>query len=102
MTEQVDGNVRWENQDGPRRYYCSHCDGYLGDDDNYFSRLSYYEGPVSLAGPQVFQNSSVYVDAHVIFSQYCCPHCDTAFLTQVVPVSDNHYRSRRKSKVLRP
>lgn len=92
MTGQVDGNVRWEERDGRIAYFCAHCQHLLAEGEDYFPRLAYYEGPSSLAGPQVASNSQHYVDDNVLFGQYCCPHCFTAYQTQVVPERDRGYR----------
>jgi len=46
------------------------------------------EGKPEEAGPQIFAEPWRYVDAKVVFRQYCCPGCATAFMTQVVP--ENH------------
>jgi N-methylhydantoinase B len=65
---------------------CSHCRQELeGTPDDYLTHLPHYEGPVTEAGPQVFPDSAVYIDAEVVFRQYYCPGCYTAFRTEVVP-----------------
>lgn len=73
---------------------CAHCTHALeGGPTDYVSRLPHYESTVDAAGPQVFAGSRVFVDADVIFRQYICPGCATAFLTEVVPVGRDHVAS---------
>ncbi|MGC8917748.1 hypothetical protein AB7952_00285 [Streptomyces sp. PG2] len=38
------------------------------------------------AGPHIWHDPSVYVDADVVFRQLCCPGCLTAVHSRVVPV----------------
>jgi N-methylhydantoinase B len=89
------GAVRWNDnlaesvRDGHRVLQCRHC-GYEishGGED-YESRLAMVEGKPEEAGPQVCAEPWRYIDAKVVFRQYCCPGCATAFVTQVVP--ENH------------
>ena len=49
--------------------------------------LALYEGPPAEAGPQIIANPADYVDAPVVFRQYCCPSCWTALYSAVVPAS---------------
>jgi N-methylhydantoinase B len=44
-----------------------------------------YEGPSTEAGPQTIADPADYVDAPVVFRQYCCPSCWTALYSAVVP-----------------
>ncbi|MDQ3476100.1 MAG: hypothetical protein M3492_07150 [Actinomycetota bacterium] len=70
---------------------CAHCAHALeGGPTDYVARLPRYESPVSAAGPQVYAESRVFVDTDVVFRQYICPGCSTAFLTEVVPVGKDH------------
>ena len=65
---------------------CTHCGQILeGDVSDYLSHLPRYEGPVTDVGPQVFPDTSVFIDAEILFRQYYCPGCYTAFHTEVVP-----------------
>ncbi len=90
MAIRVDENVSYVEERGKRKALCAHCSHVLSEDSqNYIDNLASYEGPVSMAGPQVFPDASVYVDAKVVFRQYCCPNCFTAFFTEVVPASDD-------------
>lgn len=89
MDMRIDGNVRYMEKDGERKVVCAYCSYAISKDGrNYVDDLACYEGPVSMAGPQVFSDASVYVDAETIFLQYCCPNCFTAFFTEVVPKGD--------------
>jgi N-methylhydantoinase B len=47
--------------------------------------LAVYEGPPTDAGPQIIATASDYIDATVVFRQYCCPICWTAISSSVVP-----------------
>lgn len=62
---------------------CRHCGQVLGTDGDL--SLALYEGPSTDAGPQITANPSDYVDAPVVFRQYCCPGCWTAVYSAVVP-----------------
>lgn len=89
MIKLIDDNVGYVGEGGERKVACNHCSHVLSEDGrDYFEGLARYEGPVSMAGPQVEPDSFVYVDAKVVFRQYCCPNCFTAFYTEVVPVED--------------
>ena len=68
---------------------CVHCDNALdGGPQDYLTRLPYYETGVAAAGPHIGTDSRAFVDADVVFRQYICPHCATAFHTEVVPLGD--------------
>ncbi|MDT7619033.1 MAG: N-methylhydantoinase [Pseudonocardiales bacterium] len=62
---------------------CRHCGERLGEADTL--RLALYEGPPTDAGPQILADPTDYVDAPVVFRQYCCPGCWTAVYSAVVP-----------------
>jgi N-methylhydantoinase B len=81
--KRVDGNVRLKD-DGT--LICAHCQCALaGTQADYLSLLPIHEGPPAEAGPHIFANPAVYVDAEVVFRQSYCPGCYTAFQTEVVP-----------------
>jgi N-methylhydantoinase B len=63
---------------------CAHCGQVLGRTDGALA-LALYEGPSRDAGPQITSDPSSYVDAEVVFRQYCCPGCHTALYSAVVP-----------------
>lgn len=89
MVKRIDDNVGYVEEGGERKVVCNHCSHVLSENGrDYRESLARYEGPVSMAGPQVEPDSSVYIDAKVVFRQYCCPNCFTAFITEVVPVDD--------------
>jgi len=70
---------------------CAHCDQPLeGGPTDYVSRLPYYETTADAAGPHIWTDSRAFVDADVVFRQYICPQCATAFHTEVVPVGDSY------------
>ena len=62
---------------------CGHCGQGLGEVERLGVAL--YEGPPTDAGPQILANAADYVDAPVVFRQYCCPSCWTAIYSAVVP-----------------
>ena len=81
--ERVDGNVRLKD-DGTLT--CVHCEGALeGTPADYLAFLPLHEGRPAEAGPHIFADPAIYVDAEVVFRQYYCPGCFTAFQTEVVP-----------------
>ncbi|MFE5474105.1 hydantoinase B/oxoprolinase family protein [Nocardia sp. NPDC056541] len=64
---------------------CAHCGQLLGDSKSGKLALARFEGPSSVAGPQVTSDPAVYVDTEVVFRQQCCPGCWTAVYSGVVP-----------------
>ncbi|SFO36055.1 MULTISPECIES: hydantoinase B/oxoprolinase family protein [Actinomadura] len=65
---------------------CAHCGHRLGDRRHGPAMaLARYDGPPEDAGPQVTARAADYVDAPVVFRQYCCPNCWTAIYSSVVP-----------------
>jgi N-methylhydantoinase B len=62
---------------------CGHCGQALGEVERLGVAL--YEGPPTDAGPQILADAADYVDAPVVFRQYCCPSCWTAIYSAVVP-----------------
>jgi len=65
--------------------YCGRSICAAGGD--YLDNLAVIEGPPSEAGPQIFARPDLFVDERIVFRQYCCPGCFTAFATEVVPES---------------
>jgi N-methylhydantoinase B len=59
--------------------------------------LARRDSPPTEAGPHIWGDPSVYVDAQVVFRQLFCPSCLTALYSRVVPVDhplpDDDYRS---------
>jgi N-methylhydantoinase B len=67
---------------------CRHCAEILGGTAaDAELALAIHEGPSTEAGPQIIANPADYVDAPVVFRQYCCPSCWTALYSAVVPAS---------------
>jgi N-methylhydantoinase B len=67
---------------------CQHCAEILGGaDPGDTLALGVYEGPPAEAGPQIIADPADYVDAPIVFRQYCCPSCWTALYSAVVPAS---------------
>ena len=67
---------------------CAHC-GYELVDPRTGTALNvaFFEGPTSLAGPQVTADPQQYVDDEVVFRQLTCPGCHTAIYSGVVPAA---------------
>jgi len=67
---------------------CRHCGEILGGSgpDDALA-LAVYEGSPAEAGPQIIADPADYVDAPIVFRQYCCPSCWTALYSAVVPAS---------------
>jgi len=64
---------------------CAHCSSALdGDAQTVLDLLPRREGPASAAGPHICADPSAYIDAEVVFRQYYCPSCWTAFHSEVV------------------
>ena len=81
-----DNLVQAPAADGRTIVACRHCAEVLsGADPGDTLSLAVYEGPSSDAGPQIIANPADYVDAPVVFRQYCCPSCWTALYSAVVP-----------------
>jgi N-methylhydantoinase B len=65
---------------------CAHCGQRLGDPRASATlALARYDGPSTVAGPQVTSDPAAYVDDPVVFRQYCCPTCWTAVYSSIVP-----------------
>ena len=81
--ERVDGNVRLT---AGGALMCAHCGCMLeGTPSDYLGLLPVYEGRPAEAGPHIFASPAIYIDAEVVFRQYYCPGCYTAFQTEIVP-----------------
>jgi N-methylhydantoinase B len=78
-----DDNLVEVGEDGRTVIGCRHCGERLGEPDHL--RLGVHEGPSTDAGPQIRSDPADYVDAPVVFRQYCCPGCWTAIYSAVVP-----------------
>jgi len=79
----LDDNLVEVPRDGGHTVACRHCGESLGEAGSL--TLARYEGPPTDAGPQITAIASDYVDAAVVFRQYCCPGCWTAVWSGVVP-----------------
>ncbi|MBF6570612.1 MAG: hydantoinase B/oxoprolinase family protein [Candidatus Binataceae bacterium] len=79
-------NMVESDADGRRILKCNHCGHAICTrGENYLEHLAMIEGAPREAGPQIFAEPWSYIDTKVVFRQFCCPGCHTAFLTQVVP-----------------
>ena len=84
----LDDNLVQVTEAGGTVVACRHCAEILGGsgpDD--ILTLAVHEGPPAEAGPQIIASAADYVDAPVVFRQYCCPGCWTALYSAVVPAS---------------
>jgi len=95
----VNGNVVRRGEDGVSTLACAYCDQALeGTASDYLTKLPWYEGPAQDAGPHVCADASVYIDNPIVFRQYYCPGCYTAFHTEVVPHDHADWTSRAGSR----
>lgn len=76
-----------ESQQG-RTVVCVHCGTPIGplEDGVYVAALARRDAAPSVAGPHIWHDPSVYVDAEIVFRQLFCPGCLTAVYSRVVPV----------------
>jgi N-methylhydantoinase B len=78
---------------------CVHCATVIGPvaDRAFVSALARTDSLPAAAGPHIWSDPSVYVDAEIVFRQLFCPGCLTAVYSRVVPVDhplpDDVYRS---------
>jgi N-methylhydantoinase B len=80
-TKRIDDNLVEVGSD----VACGHCGEVLGDTADGPLALAVYDGAPTDAGPQIIATAADYVDAPVVFRQYCCPSCWTALSSAVVP-----------------
>ncbi len=81
----LDDNLVEVGHNGSTVVACRHCGQVLADETADAARLARYDGPPSDAGPQIITDPADYVDAQVVFRQFCCPGCWTAVYSAVVP-----------------
>ncbi len=82
----LDDNLVELVRDGLPVVACAQCGRMLGDSRSDAQlAIAVYEGPPTDAGPQIVSDAADYVDARIVFRQYCCPGCWTALHTAVVP-----------------
>src|SRR5579875_511309 len=88
-----DDNLEHVGEGGAAQLRCRHCGATIcALADNYLDYLPMFEGAPKEAGPQIFPHPERFVDVTVVFRQYYCPSCFTAFLTQVVPTDRSRER----------
>jgi N-methylhydantoinase B len=74
---------------------CAHCGYIVGERGAYYLRHALRrEGTPSQAGPQIRGTPNLFVDEEVVFRQWCCPGCQVALLTEIVPAGEPVYRSK--------
>lgn len=84
--KRLDENLVLVDDAGAPVVCCAHCGHRLGDPRvGPALALARYDGPPSTAGPGVKAEAADYVDAPVVFRQYCCPGCWTAIYSSIVP-----------------
>jgi N-methylhydantoinase B len=82
----VNDNIAESAVNGDRRVFCRHCAYQIcRASDSLLDALAIVEGEPAEAGPQIFSEGWRFIDTKVVFRQYCCPGCFTAFSSQVVP-----------------
>ncbi|MGI5227921.1 hydantoinase B/oxoprolinase family protein [Actinoallomurus sp. CA-142502] len=78
---------------------CTHCGTGIGPlaGGAFVAALARRDAAPADAGPHIWRDPSVYVDAEIVFRQLFCPGCLTAVYSRVVPVHhplpDDDYRS---------
>jgi N-methylhydantoinase B len=94
LGRRLDENLVLIDDAGAPIVACAHCGERLGDPRTGPAlALARYDGPSSDAGPQVTSAPGVYVDAPVVFRQFCCPGCSTAIYSSVVPAAHEDHIS---------
>lgn len=84
----LDDNLVAVPVDGSDVVACAQCGHELGDPRHDTRlKLASFDGPTTLAGPQVTADPAQYVDAEIVFRQLTCPGCYTAIYTGVVPAT---------------
>ena len=82
-TVRINANMR-QRADGV--IVCAHCKADLpGTAATVFEQLPRREASPAAAGPHICARPEQYIDTEVVFRQYYCPGCWTAFRTEVVP-----------------
>lgn len=83
----LDDNLVEATDAGTAVVACRHCGEVLGESGttNAELALAAYDGSPTEAGPQIIADPADYIDAPVVFRQYCCPTCWTALYSAVVP-----------------
>jgi N-methylhydantoinase B len=98
-SRRLDDNLAVLDTPAGRIVSCTHCDTAIGhlDRGDFVAALARRDAPPTDAGPHIWHDPSVYVDADVVFRQLFCPGCLTAVHSRVVPVDhplpDDDYRS---------
>ena len=95
----LDDNLAVRESSEGRTVVCAQCGTEHGPlaGGAFASALARRDGAPAEAGPHIWHDPSVYVDADVVFRQLFCPGCLTAVHSRVVPVDhplpDDDYRS---------
>ncbi len=86
LGRRLDDNLIEVSLDERRLVACGHCGEVLGDagGDGELS-VAGFDAPPATAGPQILGRASDYVDAPVVFRQFCCPGCWTAVSSKILP-----------------
>ncbi|MET8428744.1 hydantoinase B/oxoprolinase family protein [Nocardia sp. NPDC004860] len=83
----LDDNLAIVRVDDTDTVACIHCGTLIGpaDGSTYVNSLARIDWEPTKAGPHIWADPSVYVDADMVFRQLCCPGCLTATYSRVVP-----------------
>jgi N-methylhydantoinase B len=98
-SRRLDDNLAVLEGETGRTVACTHCGTGLGAlaDGAFVASLARRDAEPTEAGPHIWRDPSVYVDAKVVFRQLFCPGCFTTVYSRVVPVDhplpDDDYRS---------
>jgi N-methylhydantoinase B len=91
-SRRLDDNLVEVVTDGKHVIGCAHCGQHLGDSRaDAVLNLARYSGPAAEAGPGVTSDPATYVDAEIVFRQYCCPGCSTALYSALVPAGHHDH-----------
>jgi N-methylhydantoinase B len=74
---------------------CAHCGTTIGERGK--DQMKYAverRGEPTIAGPNIRGTAGKFVDEIVVFKQQCCPGCNVALLTEIVPADEQNYRTR--------
>lgn len=96
----LDDNLAFTESPEGRTVICVHCGTLIGPlaEGAFVTALARSDAPPTHAGPHIWHDPSVYVDAEIVFRRLFCPGCLTSVDSRVVPVGHplpyDDYRGR--------